>query len=98
MAATTTTAETAQKPRGARRKLIGIVTSDKMDKTRVVTVTRRVSHKAYAKYVTQRVRYKAHDERNEFKAGDTVEIIESKPISRDKRWRVERLVKRAEEV
>lgn len=90
--------QTETPARGRRRTLIGVVTSDKMDKTRVVMVTRRVPHSSYAKYVTQRVKYKAHDERNEFKTGDRVEIIESRPLSRDKRWRIQRLVARAEEV
>ncbi len=84
--------------RGARRTLIGVVASDKMNKTRVVVVTRRVAHGAYQKYVVRRVKYKAHDERNEYKVGDRVEIIESKPISREKRWRIERLIQKAEEV
>ena len=85
--------------RDNRRKFLeGTVISDKMNKTRVVVVTRRVAHGTYQKYVVRRVRYKAHDERNEYKVGDRVEIIESKPISREKRWRIERLVERAEEV
>ncbi len=87
-----------QTARGARRKLIGVVASDKMNKTRVVVVTRRVAHGTYQKYVVRRVKYKAHDERNEYKVGDRVEIIESKPISREKRWRIERLIEKAEEV
>ena len=98
MATQLETPQAAVNNRGGRRTLIGIVTSDKMNKTRVVMVTRRVSHKAYAKYITQRTKYKAHDERNEYKVGDRVEIIESKPILREKRWRIERLVERAEEV
>ena len=81
-----------------KRKMVGIVTSDKMNKTRVVMVTRRISHKTYSKYVTQRVKYKAHDEKNQYKQGDKVEIIEAAPISRDKRWRIERLVQKAEEI
>ncbi len=84
--------------RGARRTLIGVVASDKMNKTRLVLVTRRVAHGTYQKYVVRRVKYKAHDERNEYKVGDRVEIIESKPISREKRWRIERLIAKAEEV
>ena len=87
-----------QARRGARRTLIGVVASDKMNKTRVVVVTRRVAHGSYQKYVVRRVKYKAHDERNEYKVGDRVEIIESKPISREKRWRIERLIAKAEEV
>ena len=77
-----------------RRELIGVVTSDKMTKTRVVLVERRLSHKKYGKFMTSRARYKAHDEKNEFKTGDRVEIIESRPLSREKRWAVARLVDR----
>jgi len=80
-----------------RRKLIGEVTSDKMDKTVVVRVTHRVRSAQYLKYLTKRVKYKAHDEKNEFKIGDKVEIAESRPLSRDKRWRVTRLIERAKE-
>jgi small subunit ribosomal protein S17 len=77
-----------------KRKLVGIVTSDKMNKTRVVLVERRVSH---GKYMTSRTKYKAHDEKNEYKTGDKVMIIESRPLSRDKRWRVEKLIERPQE-
>ena len=80
-----------------RRELIGIVTSDKMQKTRVVIVERRLSHKKYGKFMTSRAKYKAHDEKNEYKVGDKVVIVESRPLSRDKRWRVERLIERAQE-
>ena len=81
-----------------KRKLIGVVTSDKMNKTRVVTVERRMAHAKYGKYMTKRAKYKAHDENNEYRLGDRVLIVESRPLSRQKRWRVERLVKRAQEV
>jgi small subunit ribosomal protein S17 len=80
-----------------KRMLVGVVVSDKMDKTRVVVVERRLAHAKYGKYMTRRDRYKAHDERNEYKVGDRVEIIESRPLSREKRWRVERLVERPQE-
>lgn len=80
-----------------KRILVGVVVSDKMDKTRVVVVERRLAHAKYGKYMTRRDRYKAHDERNEYKVGDRVEIIESRPLSREKRWRVERLVERPQE-
>jgi small subunit ribosomal protein S17 len=80
-----------------KRKMVGIVTSDKMDKTRVVMVERRVSHGKYGKYLTKRTKFKAHDEKNEYKTGDKVEIVESRPLSRDKRWRVERLIERPQE-
>jgi small subunit ribosomal protein S17 len=95
------TAETeeAQTPsRGARRRIVGVVTSDKMQKTVVVSVTRRVKDPIFRKYVTRRVKYKAHDEKNEFKIGDRVEIVETRPLSKDKRWRVARLIERPQEV
>jgi small subunit ribosomal protein S17 len=77
-----------------RRKLIGRVRSDKMNKTVVVEVVRFKREGIYKKYVRVRKRYKAHDEKNEFKIGDRVEIIESRPLSREKRWAVARLVER----
>jgi small subunit ribosomal protein S17 len=80
-----------------RRKLVGEITSDKMDKTVVVRVVHRVRSAQYQKYMTKRVKYKAHDEKNEYKTGDKVEISESRPLSRDKRWRVTRLIERARE-
>lgn len=86
------------RPKSRRRKLVGVVTSDKMNKTRVVTVERRLSHAKYGKYMTMRAKYKAHDEKNEYRIGDRVVIVESRPLSREKRWRVERLVERPQEV
>src|SRR5215510_15127043 len=84
--------------RGARRRIIGVVTSNKMQKTVVVQVERRVKDRKFHKYTTTRVRYKAHDEKNEFKIGDRVEIVETRPLSKDKRWRVARLIERPAEV
>ena len=81
-----------------RRKLIGRVVSDKMTKTVVVEVTRFKREAMYKKYIRVRKRYKAHDEKNEYKAGDKVVIVESRPLSRDKRWKVERLLERPQEV
>lgn len=80
-----------------KRRMIGVVTSDKMNKTRVVLVTRRVADRKYGKYLTNRTKYKAHDEKNETKTGDRVQIVESRPLSRDKRWRVEKLIERPQE-
>jgi len=77
-----------------RRKLIGRIRSDKMDKTVVVEVVRFKREGIYKKYVRVRKRYKAHDEKNEFKTGDRVEIVESRPLSREKRWAVARLIER----
>lgn len=80
--------------RGARKKKIGTIVSDKMDKTVVVRVERLVPHQEYKKYVKRRENYKAHDEKNEFQVGDRVEIVETRPLSKDKRWRVARLIER----
>lgn len=77
------------------RVLEGQVVSDKMDKTIVVQVMRRYRHPQYRKYVTERVKYKAHDERNEARVGDKVRIVESRPMSRDKRWRLQSVTERA---
>ncbi|MCA9621005.1 MAG: 30S ribosomal protein S17 [Myxococcales bacterium] len=82
----------AAAPQGHKRKLVGLVKSNKMDKTVVVEVTRRFVHKKYKKYVRTRLRYKAHDENNQYNRGDRVEITESRPLSKDKRWVVTRLV------
>jgi small subunit ribosomal protein S17 len=78
----------------ARRRLIGRVRSDKMHKTFVVEVVRYKMDPMYKKYVRVRKRYKAHDEANEFKTGDRVEIVEHKPYSKEKRWKVARLIER----
>lgn len=78
-----------------RKTRTGIVVSDKMEKTVVVQIATKVKHPLYGKYISARVKYKAHDENNEFNNGDTVEIEETRPLSRDKRWRVTRLVERA---
>jgi small subunit ribosomal protein S17 len=82
--------------RGKRRVLIGTVVSDKMQKTVVVQVTRRYKHPVYRKYVQERLRYKAHDETNTAHVGDRVRIIESRPLSKEKRWRLLEVVERAE--
>ena len=80
------------------RTLRGKVYSDKMNKTVVVEVRRRVRESRYKKSIEKRARYKAHDEKNECEIGDTVEITESKPISKEKRWVVTRIVEKAVEV
>ena len=74
--------------------MVGVVVSDKMDKTRVVLVTRFEQHPKYKKYVKQRAKYKVHDELNQYKVGDQVEIQEHRPLSREKRFLVVRLVSR----
>jgi len=78
-----------------RRAVVGTVVSDKMQKTIVVKVDRRVRHTLYKKYVEKSRRYKAHDEMNEAKVGDLVTLIESRPLSRDKRWVLQSIVRRA---
>jgi small subunit ribosomal protein S17 len=78
-----------------RRILVGIVTSDKMDKTVVVQVSRRYRHPKYKKYVNERVKYKAHDGTNDARIGDRVRIIESRPLSAEKRWRLQDVLERA---
>jgi len=78
-----------------RRRLVGIVTSDKMDKTIVVRVERRYRHPLYKKVVRSAKKYMAHDESNDCRVGDTVRIIEAKPYSRNKRWAVEAILERA---
>lgn len=86
----------ARKERGNRKTRVGVVVSDKMDKTVVVQVEQLVMHPLYKKYVRRRKKYKAHDEQNQYQVGDTVEIIETRPLSKEKRWRVRRLISRPE--
>ena len=81
---------------GQRRVLQGVVVSDKMDKTVVVAVERRTEHPLYRKTVTKTRRFKAHDERNECRVGDIVRIEETRPLSKEKRWRVIEIVQRIE--
>ena len=85
--------ETAE--RGVRKERKGVVVSDKMDKTIVVRVTRRIRHPLYGKEMSQSRKYHVHDEANEAKTGDTVRIVESRPLSRLKRWRLVEIVERA---
>lgn len=81
--------------RNLRKTRVGIVTSDKMDKTVVVTLKDRVRHPLYNKIVNRTVKYKAHDENNECGVGDKVLIMECRPYSKDKRWRVVEIVEKA---
>jgi small subunit ribosomal protein S17 len=81
--------------REQRKRMDGVVTSDKMDKTVIVAVTTTKRHKLYGKVIRRVKKYQAHDENNECKIGDRVQIIESKPISRHKRWAVVSIVERA---
>jgi len=81
--------------RNARKTRVGVVVSDKMEKTVVVSIERRVQHPVYGKMIRRTKRLKAHDERNDAKAGDSVRIMETRPLSKDKRWRVVEIVERA---
>jgi small subunit ribosomal protein S17 len=81
--------------RSARKTRVGLVVSDKMEKTVVIQLDRRMPHPQYGKMVTRTRRLKAHDEENSAKVGDTVRIMETRPLSKDKRWRVVEIVERA---
>src|SRR5881227_1455985 len=83
---------TPTKERGTRRVAVGVVTSDKMNKTRRVEIPRLVKHQRYGKYIRRRTVCHVHDERNESRAGDTVEIMETRPLSKTKHWRLVRVV------
>jgi small subunit ribosomal protein S17 len=78
-----------------KQELQGVVKSDKMDKTIVVEITMRKLHPLYKKYVTRSKSIKAHDEKNEAHVGDTVRVVECRPLSRDKRWNLAEIVERA---
>jgi small subunit ribosomal protein S17 len=84
--------------RGLRKERSGVVVSDRMQKTIVVSVERTVMHPKYKKILRRRTKVKAHDERNECRVGDRVSIVECRPLSRDKRWRVSRVLERAQTV
>ena len=81
--------------RNLRKVMVGKVVSDKMDKTVVVAVETSVRHKVYNKIVKRTYKLKAHDEANECKIGDTVKVMETRPLSKDKRWRVVEIMERA---
>lgn len=83
------------KTMGLRKERSGLVVSDRMQKTVVVSVERTVMHPRYKKYLKRRTRVKAHDESNQCRVGDRVLIVESRPLSRDKRWRVSKVLERA---
>jgi small subunit ribosomal protein S17 len=87
--------ESAAPARNARKMRLGKVVSDKMAKTVVVRLERRFAHPVYGKMVTRSTKVKAHDEKNDAKTGDTVRIMETRPLSKDKRWRVVEIVDRA---
>ena len=82
-------------PRGLTKERSGVVVSDRMQKTVVVSVERTVMNPKYKKYLRRRSKVKAHDERNRCRVGDRVLIVECRPLSRDKRWRVSKIIERA---
>jgi small subunit ribosomal protein S17 len=84
-----------QQERGRRRVEVGLVTSDKMNKTRRVEIPRLVKHQRYGKYIRRRTVCHVHDEKNESHTGDTVEIMETRPLSKTKHWRLVRVVTKA---
>ena len=84
-----------QEDRGRRRLEIGVVTSDKMNKTRRVEIPRIVKHEQYGKYIKRRTICYVHDEKNESHTGDTVEIMETRPLSKTKSWRLLRIVRKS---
>ena len=86
------------KRRGQRKREIGIVVSDKMDKTVTVKVQRLTKHPVYKKYIKRYTSYKAHDEENACNTGDTVLIVETRPLSKTKRWNVKEIITKAPEV
>lgn len=81
--------------RGLRKERMGVVVSDRMQKTVIVSVERTVMHPKYKKYLRRRTKVKAHDESNQSHVGDRVMIVECRPLSRDKRWRVSKILERA---
>lgn len=81
--------------RGERKTQVGIVVSDKMDKTCVVAVERRGRHPLYGRTIRRTKKFKAHDERNECRVGDRVRLMETRPLSKEKRWRVVEIIERA---
>jgi small subunit ribosomal protein S17 len=91
-----TTTTTATETERDRRKLrVGKVTSDRMEKTIVVMIERLVPHPVYGRYVRRRKKFKVHDEKNECRVGDVIRFMETRPLSKDKRWRFVEFVERA---
>jgi len=84
-----------EQKRGLRKTRVGKVTSDKMDKTIVVSIETSVKHPLYKKFIKRTYNLKAHDENNECKVGDIVKVMETRPLSRDKRWRLVEIIERA---
>ena len=95
MAETTQTAEETEEARNRRKIRVGVVSSDKMDKTVVVTINNLVRHPMYGRILKRDKKLKAHDETNEVHIGDTVEIMETRPLSKTKRWRLVEIIEKA---
>jgi small subunit ribosomal protein S17 len=95
MSDTTTAAPQAAPTRGRRKVRLGLVISDKMEKTVIVQVGSSKAHRLYRKTVQQRTRFKVHDEKNEAGVGDLVRITETRPLSKEKRWRILEIVEKA---
>ncbi len=95
MATEQETADAAVAERGARKYRVGLVVSDKMDKTITVAIERQVKHPIYGKFIKQTTKLKAHDETNDAGEGDVVRIQETRPMSKTKRWRLVEVVERA---
>ena len=93
--AETTTTEAADASRGRPKTRIGVVTSNKMQKTLVVQVDRKVKHPLYEKFISKRTKLYAHDEKNEAKVGDVVEVCQTRPLSKLKSWRLVRIIQKA---
>ena len=87
--------KTVQTVKTSKRSFVGLVTSDKMDKTIVVTIATKKMDRLYKKYVTRTKKYMAHDENNDAHVGDTVRIVECRPLSKNKCWRLAEIVERA---
>ncbi|MFN0276895.1 MAG: 30S ribosomal protein S17 [Chitinophagales bacterium] len=81
--------------RNLRKTIVGTVTSDKMEKTITITVERRIQHTKYGKFLKKSKKYHAHDEKNDAKVGDTVKIMETRPLSKSKKWRLVDILERA---
>ncbi|WP_224995880.1 30S ribosomal protein S17 [Cesiribacter sp. SM1] len=82
-------------PRNLRKERVGKVVSNKMEKTITVEVSRKVKHEIYGKFIGKTTKFKAHDEKNECNIGDTVLIMETRPLSKEKRWRLVEIIERA---
>ena len=85
-----------EQKRNLRKERVGIVTSNKMDKSVVVTEVKKVKHPKYHKFVLRRKKYMAHDEKNDANIGDKVRIMETRPLSKNKRWRIVEIIERAQ--